>query len=400
MSNQIESDQTPLLLSTILIPVIFLNGIFTAINLGWKPHVVSYGFLSLGITQTLLAFLFVYQMELGVTGVIFSSFGSYVASILILFVYAKPKISTSFIQNYFKKWIKLSWLPMYPSLPIVIDGLGIAIFSILTQSVIGLAFWTAALAMPSIISHTGLISRGVYPKLLEGGKKHFLQNNISQLFYFSFLMTGIVITFAKPALFALNPIYEPAFIIVIVLALRNFFLVFTNVSIQNLSGIEDVDIDNKSNFKDFIQSQLFYPHSLRLIQTIIFIIILTGGLMLLINYGVEEISLLLFWAITSLLTQIPLSLYLIKLMNKKLEIKFPLLSVVKYFIISIPSFGVSYALYQQFLLPNENPLEFIPRLLVFVIFGVTLYLGLSLLIDSQIRSLLKSILHEIKGKKS
>jgi flagellar biosynthesis protein FliQ len=122
--------------------------------------------------------------------------------------------------------------------------------------------------------------------------------------------------------------------------------------------------------------------------------------MLLINYGVEEISLLLFWAITSLLTQIPLSLYLIKLMNKKLEIKFPLLSVVKYFIISIPSFGVSYALYQQFLLPNENPLEFIPRLLVFVIFGVTLYLGLSLLIDSQIRSLLKSILHEIKGKKS
>jgi O-antigen/teichoic acid export membrane protein len=400
MSDQTGSSQTSLLLSTILIPVIFLNGIFTAINLGWKPHVISYGTLSFGISQTFLVFLLVFQMDLGLTGVIFSTFGSYVISILILFLYARSKISGPFIQSYLKKWLKLSWLPMYPSLPIIIDGLGIAIFSILTQSVIGLAFWTAALVLPSIISHTGLISRGVYPKLLEGGNKSFLQNNISQLFYFSFLMTGMVITFAKPALFALNPIYEPAFIIVIILALRNFFIVFTNISIQNLTGVENIDINNKANFKDFIKSQLFYPHSLRLVQTIIFITILTGGLFLLINYGVEEISLLLFWAILSLLTQIPLSFYLFRLMNKKLEIKFPLSSVIKYFIILIPSFGTSYVLYQQFLIPNENPLEFIPRLLIFVIIGVIMYLGLSLLIDSKTRLLAKSILQEIRGKKS
>ena len=43
MGYQTKIDQNILLFSSILIPILFLNGILTAINLGWKPHVVSYG---------------------------------------------------------------------------------------------------------------------------------------------------------------------------------------------------------------------------------------------------------------------------------------------------------------------------------------------------------------------
>jgi O-antigen/teichoic acid export membrane protein len=43
IGNETKADFTTLLFSTILIPVMFFGGIFTAITLGWKPHVISYG---------------------------------------------------------------------------------------------------------------------------------------------------------------------------------------------------------------------------------------------------------------------------------------------------------------------------------------------------------------------
>ena len=42
----------------------------------------------------------------------------------------------SFNKIFIKKWFNLAWLPLYPSLSIMVDGLGIAIFSIITGSVI------------------------------------------------------------------------------------------------------------------------------------------------------------------------------------------------------------------------------------------------------------------------
>jgi len=396
MGIQTKSDLNALFFSSILIPVIFFNGILTAINLGWKPHIISYATLVFALTQLLFTFIFVYTFKFGLIGAISSTLISYVVSIVILSIYGRKKIKGLLSKTYIKNWLKRFWLPLYPSLSIIIEGLGVVVFSILTQSVIGLAFWTASSALSAIISNAGLISRGVYPKLLEGGSRHYLEDNLSQLFYFGFLMTGIVITFAKPGLFALNPIYESSFVIVIILGLRNFFLLLTNTSIQNLQGIENVDLDKKANFKNLIKSSLFYPHTLRLIQTLIFITILVGGLIFLINYNFTDHQMLLFWAMASLLTQIPLSLYLLKLMNKKLRMSFPIMIITKYFLITITSFVIIYVISQKFIIPNENPVEFIPTLSFFIVIGILLHFFISYILDSKLRLLTKSIIKELR----
>ena len=164
MSNYTNVENNVLLFAAILIPTMFINGILVAINLGWKPHAISYGTLAYGISSIPLALFLIYYLNFGVTGIIISVFLANIVSIIILFYYAKEKIRDQFNKTIFKKWLKFSWIPLYPGIAILVAGLDISIFTIITGSVIGLAFWTAAMILPSIISHTALISRAVYPK--------------------------------------------------------------------------------------------------------------------------------------------------------------------------------------------------------------------------------------------
>ena len=129
-------------------------------------------------------------------------------------------------------------------LPIMIEGSGLILFSIVTESVMGIAIWTAAILAPSTISHVGLISRAIYPKLLSDENRDYVSNNITLLIFFNFLMTGLVIAFAKPILLILNPIYEDAYFILILLAIGNFFSVLTNVFIQSLT-VSEIIYKNK-----------------------------------------------------------------------------------------------------------------------------------------------------------
>ena len=43
MGNYTNVEKNVLLFAAIMIPITFLNGILAAINLGWKPHALSYG---------------------------------------------------------------------------------------------------------------------------------------------------------------------------------------------------------------------------------------------------------------------------------------------------------------------------------------------------------------------
>jgi len=386
------------LFSSILIPPIFLNGILSAINLGWKPHVITYGTLAFGISQVPLSLFFVYQLDLGVTGIIFTNFIAYCISVIILFKYAKPKLKNKLQLFFLKSWLRLSWLPLYPGLFIMIDTLGIIIFSAMTNSVLGIAIWAAANVAPGIIKNVMFISRAVYPKLLEGGKKNYLEDNIVQLFYFNFLMAGIVIVFAKPALFALNPIYYEAYIIVILLAIRNFFLVLTNVFIQNLSGIETVDMNENSTFMQYVKSKLFYPHTLRLIQASIFISLLPVGIMILLQNDYETIQLLNFWAALLLIVTIPLTVYLYILTKKSLCFTLNYNIILKYFLAALISFSSIYILIEKFLIYHESIFQFIPQVLLFLVLAVSLYFILTFAIDDKTRKLFNSIIKEIKGK--
>ena len=400
MSKQTQIDSEVLLLSSILIPPMFLLGILNAINLGYKPHVISYGTLAFGLVQIPLVLLFVYFMDLGVNGIIFTNFIAYCINILILLKFAKIHLHNPLKLLFFKSWLRLSWIPIYLGLFILFDTLGILIFSLFTSSILGIAIWTASNVTPGIINNVFFISRAVYPKLLEGGQKSYIRDNITHLFYFNFVVTGIVIVFAKPALYALNPIYLDAFVVVIILAIRNFLLVLITTFIQNLSGNETIDASVNPTFMQYIKSKIFYPYTIQIVHASVFISLLPVGLLYLINNGYETIDLLILWASLLLLVTIPLTIYLYMISKKNLDFVIDFKTISKYFISCILVFSLAYVLVENILVYSENLLEFIPDVLPLIGLVILAYYGLTFILDQKIRHLSYSIINELRNRKS
>jgi|TARA_B110000495_G_C23018307_1_gene603630 O-antigen/teichoic acid export membrane protein len=397
IGKEVGLDLNILLLAVIIIPPKFINGTLGAINQSWKPHTISYGIIAMGITQIPMALLFVYHLEWGISGLILSVLTGLLVSNIILGWFAREKINKAFNIKHIKKWTKLSWLPLYFVIPGVIYKLDIIIFTIITSSVIGLAYWAASLSISTIVSHSGLIARAMYPKILMGEGDGFLQSNFTQFFYFAIPLTAIVIVFSKPALFVLNPVYAEAYLIPIFIALRVFFTTFSGVIENTLLGKDEVDIEDKSNFKDYMRSNLFLMPTLEMTQHVIYIVLLIIGLIILVSTS-SIIELIIYWAILSLVVRIPFTIYRLILLQKIVEIQLEHKIIAKYIITSVIIFGTAFFITDEFLVYDERLFEFLPNFLLFTIISIVGYFISTYLIDFRTRNLVHAVFKEIKKK--
>lgn len=396
IGNQIEINIEILFFAIILIPPRFINGTLAAINQGWKPHTISYGITSNGITQIPIALLLVYYFEMGVQGVIISVFTGLIVSNIVLGWFAKERISREFKIKYLVKWLKMVWLPSYFAIPGIIYRFDVLVFSVISGSVIGLAYWTAALAISTIISHSGLIARAIYPKMLQGQGDNLLQNNFTLFFYFSIPLTGLIIAFARPALYTLNPEYSDSFIILIYLSLQVFFTTLGGVIEQTLLGKDEVDINEKSSMKDYIKSRLFQMPTLEMIQHTIYLILLIVGLLILVS-SESSLQLVIFWTMLSMSIRIPFTLYRYRILRRSVSFKFEKNSVLKYLLSGVVVFSVFFIIQDSYLTYNSNLIEFLPNFLFFIIMSIMSYLIITYIIDDKTRILTKSIIKELKN---
>lgn len=390
-------DTTIVILGAIMVPVSFLSRTISGINYGWKPQAVSYGTLVIEITKIPAGLALVYIFDLGLTGAILSTTIAYMISIIIQLIYAKDKLRGKIQLNFVKKWIKLSWVTIYPGLSNIIHNLDVLVFSIITGSVIGLAFYSASNTIASLVNQTGGISRALYPKLLENDKREYLKINLTRLFYFAFPFSAISITFTKPALFALNPTYETASAVVILLTIQTFIANLSSTFYSALTGIEKVDVNENSTMKDYLKSKLFSIPTLYIIQGSIYIGILCIGLVLWTK-NIPQLDLVTYWAGLALIVQIPFTAYLYKLMKKHFVHVFDHISIIKYLVCTIIVFIPIYFLTNQYLEYETSIFKFLPRLLIFVLLGIGAYLTATYLIDAKTRQLFKAIIGEIKKK--
>jgi len=392
-----DTDFESVFFAAFLIPIIFLNKVLAGINLGWKPQAVSYGILVMGVTQIPMALIFVYFFDMGVIGIIISVAIANISSIIVLTISARETIKKEFQIKFLKKWFRLSWLPFYPGIAGMVHAYDVVIFALLVGSVEGIGFWTAAVLLPNLISNSGLISTAVYAKLLQKGKMDNLQRNVTQIFFFAFPLSAIVIVFAEPGLFILNPIYQIAFPVVIIMTFQVVLNTLSTVFQSMLKGVETVDVDEKASFKQYIKSKLFLLPTLLLIQYSIYITLLV--IMLWVAAPDSNlIDLITYWAIIMLSTQIPMTIWHYIMIRKHLQITFELSMIFKYFAISLVVFGLIYYLTEQFLEYDSNVFVFIPNILLFIIIGIFGYISITYLVDSRTKQLVSEIINELKER--
>lgn len=393
---KVDVDQTTVFFGAILIPTIYLNRIFTAINLGWKPHISSYGQLSFAITEIIVGIILVHLLHLKIYGVIITVMISYLVSVFILGAYSKDRIKSKLRKEFLKKWLKLSWLQVYQTIGNTIPSFDVTIFSILTGSVIGLAFWSAASVMTNFVKNSSPLILAANSRLLQGGNTEYLRETLTQFFYFSILFTSLAITFAKQGLFILNPLYQIAVPVVIIMSIQAFLNNLTSSILILITGVEKVDLDEKSSFKDYFKSKLTFVSTFFLIQSLVYVTMLSIGLMLFMTPTNSRTDLLIYWSIIALISQIPFTIYSVILLRKNLGIMPDSVSIIKYLLASCLAFGSVYFLMDKFLIYKNNVFDFFPSLALFIGIGIGVYVIITYFTDKRTRVLFDAVIKEFK----
>jgi len=384
---------TTILLATALVPLQFLHNVLSHVSVGWKPQIASYGNFILDFIKVPFVFIFLFTFDLGLDGVFLSLVLSFIITNVVMLYLNRSQFQEKFSLFIFKTWISRFWMPGYPTMISIIHTLDFLIVAILASPEI-VGFYAAALAIGSFVSHSKLISVSVYPKLLGNDRGKYLNENFRLLMYFALLFSVLSIVLAKAGLYILNPAYQSVSIGVIFITMRYFlFTIYENFNLM-LRATETVDAKPNPTIKDFIKSKLFKIPSIQLIQYTVYIVVLSLSLIL-IDFSTTT-DLIIFWSALSLVIQIPSTLIISIWIKKEnlLQIKF--LTISKYFIALIPTYFVIDFLTNTFLTYNTYFFEFIPVVLLILFIGISTYVGITLLIDSNTRNLLKSILFELK----
>jgi hypothetical protein len=380
----------------ILVPGMFLYRITYAINLGWKPHLASYGFLISEATKVPIVLTLVYFFNMGVLGIIITFFIAQNISIIFQIYVLREKIKGKIQFKYIRKWLKVSWLTLYTPLSNLIYRTDIIIFIVFSESVTGLAMFAVATIVSGVISIADYIITPTYAKLLAGDKEKYLKENLTLMLYFAIPLGLLAVTFAKPALFLLNPIYEGVSIVVIIITVKIFFSSLVNIFQQYIWGNDKIDKEFEVDSKKFLKSSIFKIPTLKIIDYSGYLILLIVGLIILKQNSVTELDYVLYWASISTIIQIPLLIYLGIQVRKELKLTADLKSLLKYILTGIVVFSTSFIVTEEFLTYNNSIFEFLPQLLLFAMIPIIFYIIITYMIDKRTKNLIHAIINEIK----
>jgi O-antigen/teichoic acid export membrane protein len=389
--------QPSMILALILVPLFLLSRNLSAINSGFQPHVISYTLLVLESTRILTVIIFVYFLNLGLDGAIIALFIAQIIRVLFQTYLARSKLRSKLQVDFIKKWVKMSWLTVYALVPELLRNIDLVIYTIITSSVIGIAFYSVSLTLGKIVSHSEKISEGLYPKLLAGGEHSHIRNTFSLLLLFGLPLVGISIIFSKPGLYALNPIYQDATLIVILLSLKTFFLLQSNIIQKTLFGIENIDVSEKSSPKIFLKSSLFKLPSYRYIKLGIYLIVITT-VFLLTKDNISEIELVTLWALIALVVEIPYLIFMWVLLSRKTSIRFPYGDAIKYLGATIVFMLVFLQTSEFIIIYHESIFDFLPSVFLQLIICVLIYFVIVYVIDKKTRKLFSLVINQIFKK--
>ena len=384
-----------MLLGAIMIPVLFIQSTLSAINLGHKPHAVSIGLAAFQFFKIPAGLALVFFLGLGLDGAILAVFVAHLSDIAIQMRYARSRLAVPRDFSYLRGWIKQSWMPVYGKMPTVLHTMDIIVYTVIVGSVIGVAYYAAALVVSRMVKHTMRISQGLYPKLLTKGSKDHISDNFTLMMYFVIPLVILAVLFSRHTMFLLNPEYAQAWMAGVLLTLGRFLRAIMKFLKLVLMGIDDVDENEMPSASALLHSRLFMAGTVENVYYAVYLAVLAASLY--IFRDLPELDLVMIWSSVMLSISAPFLLYYVMLVRRHVSFRVKYVNILKHMVGGI---GIVIV----FVLTNEHIVVFdisiytyLPRLLLEIAICCATYLGITYAIDKKTRRLFRLVLSEISA---
>ena len=386
-----------MLLGALLIPVLFVQDTLTAVNMGHRPHGVSVAMAAFQATKIPAGLALVFFLGLGLDGAILAVFAAHLVDIAVQLRYARSRLAAGLDLSYLRGWIRQAWVPLYGRIPGVLSTLDIILYTVITGSVVGAAYYAAALVVAKMVGRTNHVFQALYPKLLAEGSREHISESFTLTMYFAIPMLALSALFSRHGLFLLNPEYVAAWAAGVLLAIALFMQVLTNFSKRVLMGTDDVDLEERPSYSALLKSRLFLVATIENVYYVVYLAVLAASLYVFL--GMPEPLLVTVWSSVMVAVSGPFMIYYALLVRKHSPFRPAYGSIMRY---AAGGAGVA----AVFLATNEAVVTFdvsiysyLPGLLSELAICCATYLGITYAIDRRTRLLFGRIISSVASRR-
>lgn len=384
-------------LGGILVVAQFVSQTLTGINSGYKPHMTGYSILLFSILKVAVGAFTILLLQWEILGAILAILVSYLGKIVFQTCVAFPRLKGTIRLSVLLAWIRTSWLPLFAGMSRYLYMLDVVLYSIITGSVVGVAYYYAAFTIARITTHSRLVAQALYPKLIADEAYVGIDGSFRLVLYIAIPTTVLSIIFAEAGLFVLNPLYQDAWPVVVLLAIRGFFFAIRGVPRTILTGTERVDMDGHVSFSRLVGSHLFKTPLVLTIFNLLYIVLLVLCLILLEG---SELQLIIAWAAIGLLIEAASAIFMWKYADKVISLPVPWMSMFKFSLAAATFVVVFYATSPHILDYSLGIYGFLPLAAAQVVICSAVYLGVTYMIDHNTRHLLKSAYNMVRRRRT
>ena len=351
-----------------------------------RPQAVGYGLLVAEITKIALAYVLIVRLQQPLSGAMVSL----TIAILIQIAYYLKLVSPSLKQktqwNYVREWLKGSITNIYYLIGNQIAAV-IFIMLFVFGSHTARADYLAAATIANIIGYSSFLSFALYPRLLANKSLEDVTTSLKLVLMFAIPMAAGVMAIPDSFLTILKEQYAEAAPLLLILAIDALVSTISGFYQYVLFGVEKLDEKATIPIRQLVKSDIFKVFTLSYIHSAI---TLPLAYYVLTNFASgQTVQAAMYVAAITMTTRLAMFIVLYILVRRTLKVIVPWTSIGKYVFAGAI---MGSALY---LIPHPTRIALI---LVTAVAGGILYLALLLAIDKEARTLIKSILQEIRGK--
>jgi O-antigen/teichoic acid export membrane protein len=366
------------------------------------PQTIGYGLLVQQVGKVALGYVLIVQFGQPLIGALIATIAAIGVQIFYYFRLLADQFKQKIRWGYVKQWVKGSVANIYN---VIGTQIAAYVFILLYEmgGAGGRGRYGAAATITNVISYSSFLAFALYPKLLAERKKEDITTSLKMVLMFAIPMTVVAVVMADSYITILRTDYPDASIVLVVLALDTLLLVINSIFSAVLFGMESLDQDEKISFRALVRSRLFIVFSLPYIRSAVIlpltIYVLTSP------YAFNQpLQAAIAVSVVNTIGHIISFSILYALSRKTLKIDIPWKSISKYVLASAVAGALLFVVpHPPAISATASTMEIIfhiGQILVLTAVGAAVYLGILLAIDKEARMLPKSILQEIRGKKS
>ncbi|MEM1943687.1 MAG: hypothetical protein QXO30_01615 [Candidatus Caldarchaeum sp.] len=370
------------------IPSIYVYTSLESVAHAKKPHINYYAQLVQEFLKIPIAVLLVIMLRLGLLGAVAATIAAFAARAATLLYLMKDIEWGRFSARLVKRMISAAWLPLYQSGAGALLALDTVIVILLVGSSEPAGYLAAVLLLGSVVSMSGTLAAGLYPKMLQESSGKDVETSLSLVLMMAVPTSAGILILGAPLLNILRPEYAAAADTLPFVVVLAYLSIVSSIMDSVIAGTERVDYGDTLSFKDLVKSRLFMLPSLSYIQSFVYLPSLMAALY--ITHPSQPTDVVMVWIAVNTAILTPFIVYKTKIARRLIRFQVPAKNIASYILAAV-FLGIAALLTK----PEKLSVEVVPAIMQVmpsVLIGAAAYFAVLAAINREFRELARAVM--------